>query len=98
MLDPGLEMSTSHEPNAGKICKRLLDLFHSPAKKNSNGNLLSGWQILESISHSGRWTKKFPTLAGSIYLSSQLYHGLPYTVSEHRFWPLCSYDGTKRVF
>lgn len=29
------KISTIHQPNAGKICKLLVELLHSPAKKNN---------------------------------------------------------------
>lgn len=41
------QISTIHQPNAQKICEWLVDLDHSPAKKNPNDYILCGWLNLK---------------------------------------------------
>ena len=41
----GHKISTSHQPNAGKVCKWLVDLLHSPAKKTT----IIYWDIISHI-------------------------------------------------
>ena len=40
-------ISTIHQPNAQKICEWLVDLDHSPARKNPNDYILCGWLNLK---------------------------------------------------
>ena len=56
-LQPGLEIVTSHQSHPGKICKWLVDLPHSLAKKHK-GDLLTSCLKLNIHQLFGWWTKK----------------------------------------